>query len=169
MGQVYTHLNIPAGSSMVDEQDLRTFAEAGCDAVEQECGPIEMRTVVDERVIGSRAAVVLSEFPVTTVVSVSYLGVSGSVSDYRIERLAGVLSRWDGGVIPDGTLITYTVGQAIPPSWAVGAAKIIVKHLWRTQRLSRADAQEAVPGAGFAVPNAAATLMRGHRLPPGSA
>lgn len=171
MDQVRTHLGIPSTSSTVDADDLQSFAAAACDVVEQWCGAIEPRTVTDERVASSASAVALAQCPVSALVGVSAAGAPvGVVGDYLLNSAGGILTRVDGGVIAAGSLVTYTVGYAVPPPWAVVAAKIIVRHLWRTQRTPNAiGSAEPPPGAGFAVPAAAAAIMSPHRRLPGFA
>ena len=162
MTAVTDHLRVSNGDNLVLLQD---YLESACDVVEQQCGPIAVRTAITEQVVAPRGIAVLQYGP-SALTSVPV----GVVGDYTFDQDTGVVRRTDGGAWSGS--VTYTAGYATPPAWARQAALFIVEHLWRTRRGMggrTADAEAAVPGTGYLIPNRAATLMEPHRLAGGFA
>ncbi|MFF4746792.1 hypothetical protein [Streptomyces sp. NPDC001268] len=175
------HLNIPA-SSTTDDEELRGWIEATARVVEFFVGPVTRRTVVETHRVGSVHAVALREAPVLEVVSLSPVltgGTTYAAADFDVDGSSGIVQRLDGSRFTGPLRITYTVGRAVVPANISHAARIILQHLWRTQRgsargpaLAGSDdysVTEQIPGLGYAVPNRALELLQPDRLPPGVA
>jgi hypothetical protein len=170
------------------DAELPDFIDAACDEVESWCGAVELRTVTDEFVdlmgrtifnelttAGTRDFVVRWR-PVVSITAVSSAITAGATytpTDFFADPGTGIIRRFDGGTIFGPLLVSYTAGYATPPGWARMAAKIIVQHLWRTQRGGAgrggpsSTGGNTTPGYGFAVPNMAVELMESHRNVPG--
>jgi len=133
--------------------DVTIIAASARQAVEDRCGAVDIRDVSE---LMTSAA--LTYGPVIELLSVSRDGAALSVADYRVGR-GDVLAALSGSSVA-GLTVTYRVGRNPVPEWAGMAARIIARHLWRTQRPSRAGSDEQT--SGFAIPNAAASLMAPH-------
>jgi hypothetical protein len=170
-----------------NDAELQDYIDAACDEVEQWVGPVATRTITGEFVdlmgrtifnelttAGTRSFV-LRWRPVQSIEAISSAIISGvtyTPTDFVVDPNTGIIRRKDGGTIFGPLTVDYTAGYATPPAWARLAAKIIVQHLWRTQRggaLLTANAAEdvgTVEGIGFAIPGAAAQLLESRRLVP---
>ena len=176
------HLNIDTPKF---DTELTAWLDAACDVVETEAGPIALATFTDEfsfvngrdRTDGASFIVLrdiaLRQRPVQSLTSITTARapiVTYDVATYTVETETGILRRLDRSAMPSTMLITYQAGYATPPAWAILAAKIILQHLWRTQRGSRASQSggdaNPVQGIGYLIPNQAAILMEPHRRMP---
>lgn len=175
------HLNIPA-SSTADDDELRGWIEATAQVVEFFVGPVMRRTVVETHRVGSVRSLALRQTPAVAVTSMNAVLTGGSVftvADFDLDSETGIVQRLDGSTFTGPLRITYTAGRAVVPAAISHAARIILQHLWRTQRgsargpaLAGSDdysVTEQVPGLGYAVPNRALQLLEPYRLPPGVA
>lgn len=96
----------------------------------------------------------------------------------HVDGPSGVIRRLDGGSFSGGPwTAVYTAGRGdIPPTINL-AARILLQHLWRTQRGAArgggpADdfsVTEPIPGFGYAVPNRVLQLLESFKQPPGIA
>jgi len=161
------HLNIPVTSTS-DDDELLDWIAGITRVVEFYTGAIVPRTVVEYQ--KSARVIRLNQRPVISITSITPYGISGSsygpsqvkVTDDGAVRL--LTGGWIGGY---GDLeITYKAGRHSVPPNCVQAAKIILAHLWETQRgpggspLTGGDEVSFVPGFGFAVPNRAIEMLR---------
>jgi hypothetical protein len=113
------------------------------------CLPVEPATVTD-LLDGGAPTVVLKQFPVNTIISVTTYDASGpttvmqaggttGLSDGWYANLnAGVLRRvgyytWPGGF--GNIQVVYTVGPATVPEDVTEACVILSQHLWESRRL----------------------------------
>ncbi len=135
--------------------DIAVIAAASRQAVEDRCGAVDVRDV-SERL----ASAALTYGPVIEVLSVSRDESALSVSDYRVD-VGDVLTSTSGASVV-GLTVQYRVGREPAPAWAQMAVRIIARHLWRTQRPSRQGSEDQA-SSGFAIPNAAMSLMEPHR------
>jgi hypothetical protein len=137
-------------------------------------GPIVTRTVSNEmvQVQHDYRYLILRQRPVQAVTSIVnvYSAAAISLADVVVEPNSGIVSRKLG--LPFLTLftpwfyVTYTAGwgTAVPAAFNA-AARIILQHLWSTQRgpgqspIPRMD-ETFLPGMAFAIPNRAAELLR---------
>lgn len=154
-------------TSTADDAELAVFIAAAVDLVEGVVGVVDPRPVT--QTLTGRGPWILDVLPVLAVTGITRDGLALPVSDVDVQ--AGVLHPGFAGWGP--LLLTYTAGRSPVPGALQLAARIILEHLWRTQRgtsaKSRAASDDdagAVAGVGFAVPYRAADLMRPYTLPP---
>lgn len=165
-------LNVTA---TVNDDELRTFVAAASAMVERFVGPVGLR-VVTEQVSGDRW--VLSSPPVVSITSVT-AALSGlaawPVADLAFSP-AGVVTHGSGYPLGGPYTVVYRAGSTVVPP-AVGlAARIILQHLWSTQRGGSSrpgmggggggyDAvEQQMALQGFAIPRRAKELLEGHML-----
>lgn len=136
-------------------------------------GPIVTRQVTERvPITANYRSLVLRQRPVVSVVSITDIA-SGSVmdlSDIEVDTNAGIVRRkrqwpfiyWG----TSGYQVAYMAGLGtIVPASINTAARIIIAHLWKTQRgpgMAPVPATDGVmlPGMSFAIPNRAAELLR---------
>jgi hypothetical protein len=175
------HLNIPADSTG-DDEEIRDWSAATTMVVEHFVGPVARRTVTERHTFGCAAMRVLRQIPALTLVSlvpVLNSGTSYDPASLDLDGETGIVQRKDGGLLYGPLRITYTVGRAHVAANITQAGRIILQHLWRTQRgalrgpvIAGADdysVTEPVAGIGYAIPNRALQLLEPDRLPPGLA
>ncbi|MEV5607012.1 hypothetical protein [Streptomyces sp. NPDC052225] len=172
------HLNI---ASSRDDDEIRFWSEAATRAVEFFVGPVVVRQVVEEHHDRQATALVLRQTPVIELTAVEAIGAgaaSYAVQDLVVDLVTGVIARHDGGLLRGPLRFTYTAGRRVVDTNITAGARIILEHLWRTQRPSRGglagggedySVTEPIPGLGYAVPNRALQLLEPGRLPPGVA
>jgi hypothetical protein len=156
------HLNIPAASTTSDEE-LSGWLAATTTIVEDIVGPVVVRTIVNERhnegpVFWLRKRPVLIDAPGLAVFTVTpwlTTGTTYPVADVRVSA-DGRVERRVGYVFLGGPFaVTYQVGRRVIPANISGAAAIILKGLWETQRgasgspLAAADELVSEPGMGL--------------------
>ncbi|MGZ4518878.1 MAG: head-tail connector protein [Mycobacteriaceae bacterium] len=183
LSEVKAQLNM---TSTANDAELQDYLDAACDEVEQWVGPVATRvitgefvdlmgrTIFNELTTAGTRDFVLRWRPVQSIQSITsaiLAGVTYAPTDFFIDTDTGIVRRNDGGTIFGPLVVSYTAGYATPPAWARLAAKIIVQHLWRTQRggakrSGSGDDDGTVQGVGFAIPGAAAELLESHRLVP---
>lgn len=167
-----SHLNIPATTTTYDEE-LRDWLGGITAVIEDRVGPVVQRTVVERHESGPslflRRAPVLS---LTSVVPWLTYGTTYDVSTLKFDSETGRVELKVGGWFYGPLAVTYQAGRPIVSANIGLAARIILKHLWESQRGAAAlplQMQEDVtfaPGLGFAVPNRALELLRPD-APPG--
>lgn len=164
-----THLN-KSGTSTVDDEELRAYLETATGVIERHTGKVVARRTVQERVpvsyvselwlnyrpILSVTSIATTDGSVTWLVTSTYVDIQPDWG--RISVLSG--NRWNGSL-----LVTYVAGMSsIPPEYAM-AARIIVEHLWNSQRQAGIGPSpfgaggEAAPAPGFAIPRRALELL----------
>lgn len=170
-------------TSDTDDEELQTYVDAVTPVIEKYIGPVEAREVSEEHdAEGGRRVLVLRTTPVLSLTSVEPLltgGVSYPVDDLRLNSETGEVRRRDGGCFRGLLLITVQAGRTEVVPTVNLAARMLVQHLWRTQRPSRSgglagggedySVSEPIPGFGYAVPNRVLELLDPYRLPPESA
>jgi hypothetical protein len=133
-------------------------------------GPLVNRTIVERaEVVNSGRAVILRQRPVVSVTSIADIaGIALSVADVDVDPNSGIIRRrlgWVWSTAYRWVTVTYVAGWGVPTPAAFGeAARIIVAHLWETQRgpstrPNLAGDEVTSPGLGFAIPNRAAELL----------
>jgi len=166
LGSVKEHLNIPQTTTTYDEE-LRDWSEGATRLVEHRCGSIVQRTYTERHNDGP--SLWLRRPPVVSVTSVGpWLGsgVTFATADLKVDPDSGRLQRLDGAAFVGGPwAVVYVAGRVVVPQNLQLAGKIIIKHLWETQRgagglpLQSMDQVTMLPGFAFAVPNRALELM----------
>lgn len=161
-------------SSTVNDSELRLFIAAATAVVEDIVGPVIPRVVTEQH---TGASIMLNEYPVISVTSIApYSAALGGTSYVTAELLVsqlGLVELASGSSFSASTrTVVYVAGRAIIPPAISLAARIIVQHLWDTQRggsnLPLAD-DGMVVGAGWAVPRRAIELLEPFRKSPGVA
>ncbi|MEU1474521.1 hypothetical protein [Streptomyces sp. NPDC005760] len=164
-----------------DDDELREKTLSSTRAVEYFVGAVVRRTVTAV-VTGGGTALVLPTTPVlaiTAIQAVTTVQQSVDVAVLAADPTTGVVDRTDGLAFPPGRYrVTYTAGRTIITSNISDAGRLILQHLWRTQRGgSRAgtgsgedySVTEPIPGLGFAIPNRAMQLLLADNEPGGFA
>lgn len=171
------HLNIPLNIT-VDDDEIQNWIQGITRVVEDRIGPVLSRTVVER--VDSGWCLWLRQTPVISVTSiVPWLnhGTTYSVAGVRVDPDTGRVESLSGFAFVGGPFqVTYTAGRLITPINVVQAVKIILQHLWETQRGAsglplafQADDTTVIPGFGFAVPNRALELLQPDDSGPGVA
>lgn len=173
------HLNLTSSRS---DEEVRAWLESITEGVENLAGVCVRRTFSERHDTPGCGfpQLVLHRTPVLALVSVRgilSLGRTYDVAGLDVDGETGIVQRLDGHRLYGPLRVTYTAGRQVIPASIRDAAKIILKHLWRTQYgASRAlgdvggtddySVTEAVPGFGYAIPNRALQLLEPYRLPP---
>ena len=126
------HLNISYDD---DDGELRDHIESATSIVEFNAGTSVLRQFV-ETYTGYGAEIPLRHYPVTEVVSITDIDGTAvaAAADVDVDEV-GILRMRSGLGLFCGTLrITYAAGRSLMPAAWIQAAKIIVQHLWETQR-----------------------------------
>ncbi|MEV0691780.1 hypothetical protein [Streptomyces sp. NPDC050388] len=167
--------------STTDDDEMRFWINATTRVVENFVGPVVVRSCTEEHQVRNADTVVLRRTPVVAVTAVES-ALTGAVS-YAVDSLGvdgdtGEVFRLDGGLLSGRLRFTYRAGRTVIAENISGAARIILQHLWETQRAGRGGlaggsqdyaVTEPIPGLGYAVPNRAVQLLDPDRLPPGVA
>lgn len=171
------HLNL---TTTTHDEELRGWLDAATAIVESVSGRVAARRTIVERHDVGRPVCELALFGVPAVSVVTIVDLDGlTVYDPAAYDVApsGVLSaRWmsasySGLPLRGRVQVTYVAGPEVVRPGDVGAAKIIVKHLWDTQRSGVGGSRRTAVGgqvsgdddmmvvAGYAVPAAAVELI----------
>lgn len=164
-------LNIADGDESLDVE-LGAFVTSVDEVIERHTRKTVAAREYTDRIARGGAALVLRHRPVTDVTSVTTLDGSRSWDPSTLDvDPAGVVRTLNGTQFPGLLKVTYTAGHAdeqIPDNFKL-AARIILQHLWQTQRGSFGprpggmddsyDAPGRSSGSGYAIPNAALELL----------
>ncbi|WP_326780430.1 phage gp6-like head-tail connector protein [Streptomyces longwoodensis] len=170
-------------TSDAEDAELQVYVEAVTEVVEFFIGPVEPRQVTEQHDAGGgRPVLVLRTSPVLSVTSVGPVltgGVTYPVDGLAVDPLTGQVRRRDGGWFCGLLEVVVQAGRASVSPTINLAARMLVQHLWRTQRAGRRGAiagggddysvSEPIPGLGYAVPYRVLELLQPYRLPPGVA
>ncbi|WP_433252871.1 hypothetical protein ACQPYK_08580 [Streptosporangium sp. CA-135522] len=151
------------------DDELAEFVRAVNEICQRHAGTV-LRTTVTERRRGGGRALLLDHRPIISVTSVTVPSDQALAADgYELDAEAGVLLRmtgdyercWETGRIT----IVYVAGRTEVPAHIRQAARIMLQHLWETQR-GRMGAVRT-PGAdevwdprwGYSIPRRALELL----------
>ncbi|WP_426568093.1 hypothetical protein [Streptomyces canus] len=175
------HLNIAADDTSADDE-IRDWNAATTMVVEHFVGPCARRTISERHTFGVAAVRVLRHTPALALISLVPIlnsGTSYDPDDLDLDADTGIVQRLDGGLLYGPLRITYTAGRVVIAPNISAAGRIILQHLWRTQRgslrgpvIAGGDdyaVSEPIQGLGYAIPNRALELLEPDRLPPGVA
>ncbi|WP_411090793.1 hypothetical protein [Streptomyces sp. 049-1] len=169
--------------SDVDDVELLAYIDSVTAVIEEFIGPVEPREVTEQHDAGyGRRVLVLRTMPVLSLTSVTPVlagGISYPVDGLTVDGASGEVRRQNGGTFRGLLDVAVQAGRpAVTPTINL-SARMLVQHLWRTQRPSRGgglagggddySASTPIPGFGFAVPNRVLELLQPYRLPPGVA
>ncbi|MEU0458602.1 hypothetical protein ABZ322_37830 [Streptomyces sp. NPDC006129] len=172
------HLNL---ISTRDDDEVRFWNNATTRAVEYYTGPVIPRAFTEQHHVRGAASIVLLRTPVLAVTAVDSVLTGGAAYDLAgldVDGDTGEVFRLDGGRLTGRLRITYRAGRTVISENITAGARVILEHLWRTQRSTRGglagggedySVTEPIPGLGYAVPNRALQLLEPDRLPPGVA
>nr|WP_223188246.1 hypothetical protein [Streptomyces sp. TRM68416] len=174
------HLNIK--DSDRDDDEVRYWNNVTTRAVEYYVGPVVVRPVTEDHDVGPVELLALRQTPARSLTSVTPVldgGTTYDVTDLDLDGETGIVRRKDGGLLCGPLRAAYTAGRPVVEENITGGARIILQHLWRTQRPGRRggvagggddySVTEPIPGLGYAVPNRALELLAPDQLPPGMA
>ena len=171
-------LTIPQTATSSDSEIMAYIATIEASMRGMTGGPIVNRTITAERseMMSNQTVIAVRQRPLVSVTSIT--SASGGAIDISagldLDANAGLIRRKLGlpfygpffQWLPQVT-VTYVAGwgTAVPASFGV-AARIILQHLWDTQRGAAGQplqGEELVtpPGFGYAIPAAAAELLDG--------
>ncbi len=165
------HLNMSLTITKNDAE-LRDHIEAATRVVEFYVGPVGVREVTE--VVSGGGSLILSRTPAISLTSVDPVhtgGLSYAVSDLDLDGATGIVRHLLGWRFVGPLRVVYQAGRAVVAANHQMAARIIVKHLWETQRGgSRRPGmggqsddiveQQLVSVMGFAVPRRAVELLQ---------
>ena len=170
-------LNIPQATTTSDSEIMAYIATIEASMRGLTGGPIVNRTITAERaeMLADQTAILVRQRPLVSVTSIT--SASGGAIDISagldLDTNAGIIRRKLGlpfygpffQWLPQVT-VTYVAGwgTAVPASFGI-AARIILQHLWDTQRGAAGQPLQGeelvtLPGFGYAIP-AAAELLDG--------
>lgn len=169
------HLNMTSSYSK-DDDEIREMIEATTTTIESHRNEIVApRTVVEYDPMGTFDRIVLANKPIISITSVVDIrGITYPLSQWTLDPQMGTLTRaFPGFGYPwIGLKITYVAGFNQIPANYILAAKIILAHLWQTQRVqnigqsvtlgNRTAREEQImtpTGQGFAIPFRAVELL----------
>lgn len=160
-------------TSTNDDEELRGYIEAATAVVEDELGrAVVRRTFTEEH--SACGEILLNWTPVASLVSAATVDGSQTwnVDDLHVSK-SGIVTAKPGAAALVGDIETVHIAgdMIVPANWSL-AGKIIVQHLWDTQRGSKGGAHPAgldTPGAGFtrfgfSIPNRAKELLTGRAV-----
>jgi hypothetical protein len=157
-------------TATAQDEELRSYLEATTGVVERHLGQaVVRRTFTEEH--SSAGSVVLDWPPVVSLTSMALVDgtYTWDVATLHVSPWGVVTS--PRGVAPYGRVtVAYTAGMAIVPQHYALAARIILQHLWETQRGSSGGARPGglgdtfalktnSSGMGYAIPNRAVELL----------
>jgi hypothetical protein len=129
-------LNIEQSNTSFDEE-LRIYTESATRAAENHRDEIlAKRSFVYETYCYGSTSVVLPRVPVVSLTSITSLNGSGiyTVGNYHVNRTTGKVTAVGGPSFTGLLAFTYVAGYTIVPSAFLLAVRLIVQHLWETQR-----------------------------------
>lgn len=170
---VHDHLNM-TDATEGDDLELAVHITAASELVEQMVGPVVIRQFTDLERTGPRLA--LDQRPVVELLAVAPTFGAGAALDVAglvVNRETGTVRQVSGSYLLGGPWdVTYTAGRAetvaeVPDALGL-ACRVIVAHLWETQRAATLGPQSddftpLVQGSGFAIPYRARDLMAPYR------
>jgi hypothetical protein len=167
LDEARAHLNMRP-TETTDDDELRGFVAAATRAVERALGRKVVRRTITDRfdLSGAVTQLLLRNVPVLSLTSaVSADGATTwNVADLQPDVETGSITVVSGPALSGSVDLTYQVGMVVVPDDYRLAAKIIIQHLWETQRGTMGvqlggDNEPYMPGRGFAVPRRALELL----------
>lgn len=129
-------LNMSLTDTTYDEE-LRIYIEGATRAAEIHRDEVlAKRTVVEEFLLSNRSTVVLTRRPVVSLTSIQNVetGASYSTAGYHLNTSTGKVWATTGAALDGLIAVTYVAGYAVVPGAFTLAVRLIVQHLWETQR-----------------------------------
>jgi hypothetical protein len=157
------------------DTELAYYVSAATAIVEGHVGPVLPRDVTEVQPGGR--VLVLHQPPVISLTSLTPVltgGTGYAVADLDVDAVTGIVRRLDGGGFTGPLRVTYRAGRdAVAPNVGL-AARIIVAHMWETQRVSATsrpvfgqhEDMIPTPSMGFIIPRRAMELLAPDTLGP---
>ncbi|MEU8270830.1 hypothetical protein AB0B89_27190 [Sphaerisporangium sp. NPDC049002] len=158
-------LNIDADDHDADEE-ISGFARSVTEVCERHVGALGRRSYTEKHSGGYQIA--LNHTPVlllTSAVAVRTGGLGLDVADLDVDGPTGIVERLDACYMAGPIRFTYVAGRTDIPPHVDLAAKILLQHLWDTQRGQsggvRVGGSDEVydPRFGFAIPRRVLELL----------
>lgn len=161
----------------VDDDEIRGYVRSATDIINARCG-FSIPTIITETVSGTMAGspkLVLSQTPVLSLTSITPQNqgvIAPSLSVVDLDGPNGILSLTNQTTFPSQLVVVYVAGRAYVPNALQDACKIIVQHMYLTQRGPSlipgmgGDDTSFNPLFGYAVPTRAEELMRPYSVGP---
>jgi hypothetical protein len=152
-------------TTSASDDELQLWVDAAISAVEKARGEtVDVQSFTDEVAVVGRS-VTLAHIPVVSLTSVVAVDTDTTwdVAALRVSP-SGVVTAVSGPALQGTVVVTYTAGQANPPSNYKIAGLIILQHLWETRRGTMGpahggDGEVYMPQLGYAVPRRAVELL----------
>ncbi|MFI6296708.1 hypothetical protein ACIBEJ_34320 [Nonomuraea sp. NPDC050790] len=157
-----------------DDEEIADFVRSVTIGCERYVGALVRAAHVEKHDGGHRLA--LNHTPVlelTSVVAVETGGAGQDVADLDVDGPTGIVQRRDGARMCGPLRVAYVAGRTAIPANASQAGRIILQHMWETQRgqqggVSFGGSDEVWdPRFGFSIPRRAQELLG--EQPPGIA
>lgn len=140
-----------------NDEELRNFIEAATSIVEDVVGPVVVRTVTEVHPRPSNVLVLRCP-PVVSLLSLTPLVANGfgvDVTALDLDPETGIVRRVDGlsigrqhaGFQPTPVRAVYTAGRPAVPAAITMAARVVIDHMWETQR-GHTQGVRPAPGGG---------------------
>lgn len=129
-------LNLDLTTTTYDEE-LRAYIEGATKAAEDHRDEIFVkRTFTHQRWLYSCTSLVLPRVPVVALTAIEDIenSTSYSTSSWLVEATTGRITQANGGGLTGLIEFTYTAGYTIIPGAFTLAIRMIIQHLWETQR-----------------------------------
>lgn len=178
LSQARLQLNYRDSSSTDDDDEIMDYLEGVDTVVERITGRVPVQREETEDFFASqRSFLVLRYIPVASLTSVETVDGSYVWDTSKLhtnERTGRVSVKDDERFFAGHVTVTYQTGYSTPPFNYNLAARIILQHLWTTQRgtsgaprtggMSDSIGVTGNPGFAYAIPNRALELL-GHPMP----
>jgi hypothetical protein len=163
-----SHLNIP-DSNTENDTEIVGWLSSITEIVEFYCGACVPRTIVEYH--EAARMLMLEVTPVLSVTSIlPYLtaGLSYTTAQLKVSPDGRVMLK-DGTTFYWGPYeVTYVAGRRTMPAGILDAVKIILEHMYETQRgpsglpFQNQELNSPAAGMGYLVPNRALELLKAH-------
>lgn len=151
-----------------DDDELRGFIAAATRAVERELGRTVVRRTYTDRftLYGPTTQLLLPHVPLLSLTSVVSAdgATTWDTANLRADTDTGYVTVVSGPPFTGTVDVVSQAGLAVIPDDYRLAGKIIVQHLWETQRGTMGvqlggDGEPYMPGRGYAIPRRAQELL----------
>lgn len=167
LSEAKEQLNI---TSAVHDSELGVFVDAATKVVERYTGRAVVAAEVTERHrVSGEQMLRLFRSPVTALGSIVGPVYTWDTANLDLDTDAGIVTVLSGPLFGGLLTVTYTAGYTDVPENYNLAARVIVQHLWETQRgrmggprvggMDDSMSNLAGGGRGYAIPNAALELL----------
>jgi hypothetical protein len=155
--------------SNASDEELRPFIEATTAIIERHTGlTIVRRTVTEYHSTCGQRVLFLNHRPVISVTSIATTdaATSWTVGNLDLEPSMGRLTVRTGSLLYGDLVIALVAGMAVIPANYTMAARIIVQHLWTTQRGSRGAPRMGGIAVGGPLDVTDNMIAHGNAIPP---